>query len=536
MTRIISTPVSGISVHGPSVSDTDAVLTSEAMEFVADLQRRFNPRRRELLQKRQERQARLDAGEMPGFLPETREIREDPTWRVGSIPADLERRHIEITGPTDRKMLINALNSGADIFMADFEDANAPTWANMIQGQRNVTLAIERALTFATAEKNYALNDEVAVLMVRPRGWHLEEKHFHVDGSPISASLFDFGLCIFANARRLLRAGTGPYFYLPKLESHLEARLWDDVLNRAETVLGLSRGTIKVTVLIETILAAFEMHEILYELREHITGLNAGRWDYIFSCIKKFRGNSGMVFPDRSQVTMTVPFMRAYTDLLIQTCHGRGAHAMGGMAAFIPSRKDAKINEIALGKVREDKERETSDGFDGTWVAHPDLVPIAREVFDRTLGAKPHQKERLRQEVQIASERLRDFRVEGGRVSEAGMRSNISVGLQYVESWLRGNGAVAINNLMEDAATSEISRSQLWQVIHHGVPLAGGGRATAELYGSLVAEELAAIRAQWGEKNYAASRMDVALRILNELVTDRELADFLTLRAYEELD
>jgi malate synthase len=433
-------------------------------------------------------------------------------------------------------MLINALNSGADVFMADFEDANAPTWANMVQGQRNITAAIDRTLTFATSEKTYALNDKIATLMVRPRGWHLEEKHFLVDGSPISGALFDFGLCVFADAKRLLESGSGPYFYLPKLESHLEARLWNEVLNRAETVLGLPHGTIKVTVLIETILAAFEMHEILYELRDHITGLNAGRWDYIFSCIKKFRGTNNLVFPDRAQVTMTVPFMRAYTDLLIQTCHGRGAHAMGGMAAYIPSRKDPKVNEIALAKVREDKERETSDGFDGTWVAHPDLVPIAREVFDRVLGAKPHQKERLREEVHIRPEQLCDFRVEGGRVTEAGMRSNLSVGLQYLESWLRGNGAVAINNLMEDAATSEISRSQLWQVIHHHAPVAGGGHATVEYYRSLVSEELAVIRSRWGEKNYGDSRMELASRILNELVTDPKLADFLTLRAYEELD
>jgi malate synthase len=536
MTRLNSTQVSGASILGPSVSETEAVLTPEAMEFIADLHRCFNPRRCELLQKRQERQARMDAGELPDFLSETREIREDPSWRVGSIPPDLERRHIEITGPTDRKMLINALNSGADVFMADFEDANAPTWANMIEGQRNVTAAIERTLTYATAEKKYALNERIATLMVRPRGWHLEEKHFRVDGSPISASLFDFGLCVFANAQRLLRIGSGPYFYLPKLESHLEARLWNDVLNRAETVLDLPHGTIKVTVLIETILAAFEMHEILFELRDHITGLNAGRWDYIFSCIKKFRGTSSLVFPDRLQVTMTVPFMRAYTDLLIQTCHGRGAHAMGGMAAYIPSRKDPKVNEVALAKVREDKLRESSDGFDGTWVAHPDLVPVAREVFDQALGLKPHQKERLRQDVQIRAEQLRDFRVEGGRVTAAGMQSNLSVGLQYLESWLRGNGAVAINNLMEDAATAEISRSQLWQAIHHHAPVAGGGQATPELYRALVSKELAAIRTRWGEKNYAASRIELAARILNELVSGKALADFLTLRAYEELD
>jgi len=535
MTRAISTPASGVSVQAPATPESEAVLTPAAMEFIAELHRQFNPRRRELLQKRVERQARLDAGERPDFLPETRAIRDDPSWRVGSIPPDLERRHIEITGPTDRKMLINALNSGADIFMADFEDANAPTWANMVQGQKNVTAAIERTLTFSTPEKNYTLNGQVATLMVRPRGWHLEEKHFLVDGAPISASLFDFGLCFFANAQRLLDSGSGPYFYLPKLESHLEARLWNDVFNHAESALALPHGTIKVTVLIETILAAFEMQEILFELRDHITGLNAGRWDYIFSCIKKFRGAGSLVFPDRSQVTMTVPFMRAYTDLLVQTCHGRGAHAMGGMAAYIPSRKDPMVNEIALAKVRQDKQRETGDGFDGTWVAHPDLVPIAREVFDHALGPKPHQKERLRPDVQVSPQQLCDFRIEGGRVTEAGLRSNLNVALQYLESWLRGNGAVAINNLMEDAATAEISRSQLWQAIHHHAPLEGGGHATLELYHSLVPQELAAIRTLWGPPNFDASRIDLAARILDELVTDPTLADFLTLRAYKEL-
>ena len=536
MTHPISPAISGASVQGPMVPEAEAVLTAEAMEFIADLHSRFNPRRVELLRKRRERQARLDAGEMPDFLPETRDIREDSGWRVGPIPPDLQRRHIEITGPTDRKMLINALNSGADIFMADFEDANAPTWANMIQGQRNITAAIERTLTFSTPEKNYTLGDKVATLMVRPRGWHLEEKHFRVDGAPVSASLFDFGLCFFANAQRLLAAGTGPYFYLPKMESHLEARLWNDVFNHAEEVLGLPVGTIKVTVLIETILAAFEMHEILYELRDHITGLNAGRWDYIFSCIKKFRRADGLVFPDRAQVTMTVPFMRAYTDLLVQTCHRRGAHAMGGMAAYIPSRKDAKVNEVALAKVREDKLRESRDGFDGTWVAHPDLVPVAREVFDQALGSKPHQKERLRPEVAVSAQQLRDFRVEGGRVTEAGLRNNLNIALQYLESWLRGNGAVAINNLMEDAATAEISRSQLWQAIHHHAALEGGRQATLALFLSLLPQELGAIAAQWGEKNFAASRIQLAARILNELVAAPEMADFLTLRAYEELE
>jgi len=528
--------VPSVRIQGPPVPETDSVLTPVTIKFLADLHCRFDLRRRELLHKRQERQARLDLGERPGFLPETQEIRQDSGWHVGPIPPDLERRHIEITGPTDRKMLINAFNSGADVFMADFEDANSPTWANMIQGQSNLTAAIERTITFSTPEKNYALNHKIATLMVRPRGWHLEEKHFRVDGAPISASLFDFGVFFGANAHRLLDKGSGPYFYLPKLESHLEARLWNDVFNRAESEFGLPHGTIKVTVLIETILAAYEMHEILYELRDHIVGLNAGRWDYIFSCIKKFRSNSHLVFPDRAQVTMTVPFMRAYTDLLVQTCHRRGAHAMGGMAAFIPSRKDPKINEVALAKVRDDKRRETNDGFDGTWVAHPDLVPVAREIFDSALGSKPHQKERARADVRVSPESLRDFHIEGGHITEAGLRNNINVALQYLESWLRGNGAVGIFNLMEDAATAEISRSQLWQAIHHHATLAGGGHATRELYDSLVHQELAAISAQSGEKNFAASRIETARRILDELITSDELADFLTIRAYQELE
>lgn len=536
MSCLISTPVPGVSIRGPVVAETDAVLSQPAIQFLSLLHRKFDARRLELLQKRQERQCRLDAGEMPTFLADTAEIRSDPHWRVGDVPADLQRRHVEITGPTDRKMLINALNSGADVFMADFEDANSPTWANMIQGQRNITAAIEGTLSFSTPEKNYTLNEKTATLMVRPRGWHLDEKHFSVQGQPISASLFDFGLVFFANARQLRANGSGPYFYLPKLEGHLEARLWNDVFNYAEDFSGLSRGAIKVTVLIETILAAYEMDEILYELREHIVGLNAGRWDYMFSCIKKFRNTSSLVFPDRAQVTMTVPFMRAYTELLVQTCHRRGAHAMGGMAAYIPSRKDAKVNELALARVRDDKLRESSDGFDGTWVAHPDLVPVAKAVFDSVLGTRPHQKQRLRPEVQVNAEQLRDFRIPGGRVTEAGLRNNLNVALQYLESWLRGNGAVAINNLMEDAATAEISRSQLWQAVHHHALLESGQRADLDYYHSLVAPELAAISAQWGEKNFANSRIRLAATILDELISNPELADFLTLRAYEELD
>ncbi len=526
----------GMTVIGTPSPEQDAVLTPAALIFLSKLHRKFNPRRLQLLQARAERQSRLEKGETPTFLAETRAVREDSQWRVAPIPADLQKRYVEITGPTDQKMVINALNSGADMFMADFEDANSPTWANMIQGQANLTAAIERTLSFATKEKSYALNDTIATLMVRPRGWHLVEKHLQVDSAPMSGSLFDFGLYFFHNAKRLIAKGTGPYFYLPKMESHLEARLWNDVFNFAQDESKIPRGTIKATVLIETILAAFEMEEILYELRDHIAGLNAGRWDYIFSCIKKFRRNPAFIFPDRGQVTMTVPFMRAYTELLVKTCHQRGAHAMGGMAAFIPSRKDAQVNEVALAKVREDKLRESADGFDGTWVAHPDLVPLAKQVFTDALRGKPHQKERLRSEVRTTPEQLIDFRVPQGTITENGLRQNISVALQYIEAWLRGNGAVAINNLMEDAATAEISRSQVWQMIHHAAKMTDGRTITPELYRSLVPQELAKIREFWGEKNFAASRIEQAAKIFDDLVTSDQFADFLTMKAYQYLD
>ena len=528
--------IQGVTINGGRTPDVDRVLTPDALRFLAKLHRSFDVQRRELLQERVHRQAQLDAGELPAFLFETRSVRDNPTWRVGPIPADLQKRHVEITGPTDKKMLINALNSGADVFMADFEDANSPTWANMVQGQVNLTAAIERSLSFSSPEKNYALNETVATLMVRPRGWHLVEKHLLVDGAPMSGSLFDFGLYFFHNAKRLLDRGTGPYFYLPKMESHLEARLWNSVFKFAQHELGIPNGTIKATVLIETILAAYEMDEILYELRDHIVGLNAGRWDYTFSCIKKFRRQLDFVFPDRAQVTMTTPFMRAYTELLVETCHLRGAHAMGGMAAFIPSRKDAEINEVALAKVREDKVREVSDGFDGTWVAHPDLVPVAKQVFGAALSTRPHQKDRLREEVSVSAEQLRDFRVPQGTLSEKGLRHNISVALQYIEAWLRGNGAVAIYNLMEDTATAEISRSQIWQAIHHQALLEDGRRVTIELYRALVPQELEKIRGMWGEKNFAASRIELAAKIFDQLVTEDQIADFLTLRAYDYLD
>lgn len=526
----------GVEITAPITSDVEQVLTTDALRFLAALHRTFNDRRLDLLQKRVERQAAIDAGKNPTFLPDTESIRADPTWRVAPIPADLQRRHIEITGPTDKKMLINALNSGAEVFMADFEDANAPTWANMLQGQLNLTDAIERTIYLKTPEKEYKLNDKTATLMVRPRGWHLEEKHLRVDGRAISGSLFDFGLYFFRNARRLLDKGTGPYFYLPKLESHLEARLWNDVFVFAQDYLRLPQGTIKVTVLIETILGAFEMEEILYELRDHITGLNAGRWDYIFSCIKKFRSRPDVLFPDRAQVTMTVPFMRAYTELLVRTCHKRGAHAMGGMAAFIPSRKDAQVNEIALTRVREDKLRESKDGFDGTWIAHPDLVPPVRRVFDDALGDKPHQKERMRDDVKVAASQLIDFKIPNGSITEAGLRNNISVGIQYTEAWLRGNGAVAINNLMEDAATAEISRSQVWQWLHHGGVLDDGRAITQDLYRTIFDQEIQKIEQQWGASNVAKSRLAEASLLFDRLVTADQLSDFLTLPAYGYLD
>jgi malate synthase len=462
----VSAPAaSGVAVHAP---DEAGVLTPEVLDLVALLQRELGARREQLLRDRAAREERILHGELPGFLEGTREIREGD-WRVEPVPADLQDRRVEITGPAgDRKMVINAFNSGARIYMADFEDANSPTWANVLGGQVNLTDAIERTISVETPDKRYALNDDVATLLVRPRGWHLIERHVEVDGHPVSASLFDFGVYLHRNAERLLARGSGPYFYLPKLESHHEARLWNDAFLLAQEHLGLPRGTIKATVLVETILAAFEMDEILYELREHSAGMNAGRWDYIFSAIKKFRERPEMVLPDRALVTMTVPFMRSYTELLVRTCHRRGAHAIGGMAAFIPSRRDAEVNENALARVREDKERESGDGFDGTWVAHPDLVPVALECFDAVLGERPNQLERLREEVSVEAADLVDLAATPGEVTDAGLRANVSVGIRYLAAWLSGVGAAAIDNLMEDAATAEISRSQVWQWIRHG--------------------------------------------------------------------
>jgi len=532
----MNTTLEGIVIHGPVEGRHADILTPAALAFVAGLHRTFNPRRTTLLQRRAERQAQLDAGMLPDFLPETMDIRMSD-WKVAPIPADLANRRVEITGPVERKMMINALNSGARCFMADLEDANSPTWTNVIEGQSNLIDAIERTISFKNPDgREYRLGEKVATLLVRPRGWHLIDKHITIDGEPISASMLDFGLYFFHNARRLLERGSGPYFYLPKLESHLEARLWNDVFCCAQDALEIPRGTIRATVLIETILAAFEMEEILYELREHSAGLNAGRWDYIFSMIKKFRNRADFLLPDRSQVTMTVPFMRAYTQLLVKTCHRRGAHAMGGMAAFIPSRRDARVNELALGKVREDKIREAGDGFDGTWVAHPDLVPAATAVFDEVLGDRPHQVHRQRPDVSVSAEDLLDTCIFCGRISESGLRNNITVAIQYLESWLRGFGAVGIFNLMEDAATAEISRSQLWQWIRHGARLTGEGpQVTQALVRLIAAEEMAKIRNATGAEAFARGRFEEARELLEQVALREEFPEFLTTVAYEKL-
>jgi malate synthase len=525
-----------VEVKGPVSGRAAEVLTPEALDFIGRLQREFGTRREELLIARDERQARIDAGEVPDFLSATQPVR-DSEWRVAPAPKDLQDRRVEITGPTDRKMLINALNSGARVFMADFEDANSPTWSNLVEGQVNLIDAIERRLTFSSPEgKEYRLNEKVATLLVRPRGWHLDERHVVIGGRPVSGSLFDFGLYFFHNAKRLLAKGSGPYFYLPKLESHLEARLWNDVFNFAQHYVGVPRGTIRATVLIETILAAFEMEEILYELREHSSGLNAGRWDYIFSIIKKFRNRSDFVLPDRAQVTMTVPFMRAYTLLLVKTCHRRGAHAMGGMAAFIPSRRDAEVNRVALAKVKEDKDREASDGFDGTWVAHPDLVPTATEAFDRVLGSRLNQLEKQRPDVNVSAQQLIDVQVPGGTITEGGLRLDVSVGIQYIESWMRGVGAAAINNLMEDVATAEISRSQVWQWCRHASRLVEGPTVSADLVREIADDEMASLRKRHGEELWKKGRFKEAREVFEEVALAESFPAFLTLAAQRYID
>ena len=519
----------GVMLLGEVTAPFAEVLTPQALAFLARLHRQFEPRRRQLLARRAERQKAFDAGALPDFLRETSAIR-DGDWRVATQPNDLLDRRVEITGPTDRKMVINALNCGASTFMADFEDANCPTWRNMVEGQINLRDAVRRTIRLEQNGKQYHLNDRTAVLIPRPRGWHLDERHLTVDAQPVSGALFDFALFFFHNAKELLARGSGPYFYLPKMESHLEARLWNEIFVASQKELGLPAGTIKATALIETVVAAFEMDEILYELREHSAGLNIGRWDYIFSCIKKFRANREFCLADRAQVTMTAPFMRAYALLLVKTCHRRGAPAMGGMAAQIPIKDDPRANEAALDKVRQDKLREVTDGCDGTWVAHPALVPVAKEVFDKHMP-QPNQYGRQRPDVDVSAKQLLDFQPDKP-VTEAGLRNNISVGIQYLGAWLAGNGCVPVYNLMEDAATAEISRSQIWQWIRSpkGV-LDDGRKVTLELFRKLLGEELAKVKAELSEGKY-----DEAARLFDELTADEQYEEFLTLPAYRLID
>ncbi len=528
----------GVEITGPKRDRFDEVLTPEAVGLVAALHRELGGRRTELLAARAVRQQELSAGGTLDFLAATQPIRDDPAWRVAAPAPGLVDRRVEITGPTDRKMTINALNSGAKVWLADFEDANTPLWENMVSGQLNLIGALDRTLDFTSEEgKSYQLGPDadLATIVVRPRGWHLDEKHLLVDGQRVSGSLFDFALYFFHCARRQLEKGSGPYFYLPKIESHLEARLWNDAFNLAQDSLGIPRGTIRATVLIETIPAAFEMQEILYELRDHSAGLNAGRWDYLFSVIKKFRSRGQeFVLPERNSVTMTAPFMRAYTELLVKTCHQRGAHAMGGMAAFIPSRRDPEVTAVALAKVREDKTRESADGFDGSWVAHPDLVPLCREIFDAALGDRPNQLTRQRDDVSVSASDLLAVSKTPGTITEAGLRNNISVGLQYLTSWLGGNGAVAIFNLMEDAATAEISRSQVWQWMHNGVRLDDGQPVTRDLAERIIAEESATIREAAGPA-FDEPRFEQAAALFSAVALADDYADFLTLPAYEEM-
>jgi malate synthase len=527
---------SDITLQGPDNQDYDAILTPDALEFVAALQREFGPRRQELLRARADRRARLAAGEETlGFLESTADVRADD-WQVAPVPEALAQRWVEITGPTDRKLIINALNSGADGFMADCEDATSPTWRNMVIGQLNLRDAAAGTITYDGSDgSHYALIEEPATLLVRPRGWHLPERHLLVGSEPVSGSLFDFGMYFFHAGPRLLHRGLAPFFYLPKMESHLEARLWNDVFCFAQDTVGLARGTIKATVLIETLPAAFEMDEILFELREHSAGLNAGRWDYIFSAIKCFADDPGKVLPDRADVTMTVPFMRAYAELLAATCHRRGAHAIGGMAALIPSRRDPEANERALDGVRADKQREVGQGYDGTWVAHPDLVATAREVFEQGLDGAANQLATV-PAVEVSAGDLLALQDTPGEITEAGLRENVSVGFQYVSFWLGGRGAAAINSLMEDAATAEISRTQLWQWVHHGVALTDGRTVTAELVGQVLDEETAKIRQEVGEETWAAGRPEDTRRVFEAVALTEPLVEFLTLPAYELLD
>jgi malate synthase len=523
----------GVTIRGPMVPGCAEILTPEAVELVALLHRRFAPERRRLLALRDDRQARLDRGELPGFHAETKTIRRG-NWQVAPAPADLQDRRVEITGPVDRKMVINALNSGANVFMADFEDSLTPTWANLIDGQTNLRDAVAGTVGYADPDsgKQYRLAAKTAVLKVRPRGWHLDEVHMSIDGQPVAGALFDFGLYLHHNAAALLAKGSGPYFYLPKLESHLEAKLWADVFHAAEEACGLAHGTIRATVLIETILAAFEMEEILYQLRDYATGLNCGRWDYIFSFIKKFRNRPDFLLPDRGQVTMTVPFLRAYSQLLIKTCHRRGAHAMGGMAAYIPVKTDPELNEAALSAVRADKLREATDGHDGTWVAHPGLVEVARAIFDEHMP-QANQLGRYRDDVQVTAADL--LAVPEGTITEAGLRNNIRVGIQYIEAWLDGLGCVPLYNLMEDAATAEICRSQVWQWLKHKADLDDGRPIDEALVDDLIEDEMAKLKKALGAKRFAGSRFEDAIALFRRVATPPEFVEFLTLPAYAKV-
>jgi malate synthase len=526
-------PPTGVRIEAPVSQSFSEILTPQALEFVAALHREFDARRQDLLGRRAERQKEFDAGKLPDFLSQTQAIRESE-WSVAAQPADLLDRRVEITGPTDRKMVINALNCGASTFMADFEDANCPTWFNVVDGQVNLRDAVRGTISLQQGEKTYRLNDKVAVLLPRPRGWHLDEKHLLIDGQPVAGAIFDFGLFFFHNAKALLERGSGPYFYLPKMESHLEARLWNDIFLRAQDELGIPRGSIRATCLIETVVAAFEMDEILWELREHSAGLNIGRWDYIFSCIKKFRSNRDFCLADRAQVTMTAPFMRAYALLLVKTCHRRGAPAMGGMAAQIPIKNDPAANEAALEKVRQDKLREVTDGCDGTWVAHPGLVPIAKAVFDEHMP-QPNQYGKQRPDVKVTAADLLSFQP-SAPITEGGLRNNISVGIQYLGAWLAGNGCVPVYNLMEDAATAEISRSQIWQWIRSGKGvLADGRKVTVELFRTLLAEELPKVRSTLGEEAWRAGKYEQGAQLFEKLTTG-DYVEFLTLPAYAMID
>ncbi|MBW2523952.1 MAG: malate synthase A [Deltaproteobacteria bacterium] len=527
-------PTKGLIVVGRVTPEYEEILTPDALAFVEKLARAFQPTRDKLLARRVERQKRFDAGELPDFLPETKSVRESE-WTVAPIPEDLQDRRVEITGPVDRKMIINALNSGANVFMADFEDSNSPTWDNVVRGQLNLRDAARRTITFTNpAGKHYELKEKIATLMVRPRGWHLSEKNALLDGEPVSASLFDFGLFFFHNAKESLKRGTGPYFYLPKLESHLEARLWNDVFVLAQQEVGLPNGTIRATVLIETIPAAFEMDEILYELKDHSAGLNCGRWDYIFSIIKRFRNNEKFLMPDRGEVTMTRHNMRSYSRLAVKTCHRRGIHAMGGMAAQIPIKNDPEANEAAIGKVKADKVREAGDGHDGTWVAHPGLVQLALDCFNAEMP-QPNQIDKKLEDVTITREDLLD--VPQGAITEKGVRHNVDVGIQYMAAWLSGNGCVPIYNLMEDAATAEISRSQLWQWVHHPeAKLDDGREVTGELVGGIFDEVLASLKAELGEERFRQGRYELAAKLMKDIVLEEEFTEFLTLVGYEEIN